>query len=232
MPQFRLFIDSNFREPTSTSANARFNLSRDIINVKTVQVVKCQLANQIYNIGLNQTIVVQTDGVLTTVQLTPGFYTPITFVEHLNTVLQSTGITVQLLDGGLLSWTVPVGVSIQASNASSCGFTRVYTAGTFTTRYWLGSPSSVAFEIPELNHVYSVFVGTSSHIKCNPTVVMPLINGYGFMEQFEPQTPYHIQCDKTNLHCLSVRVCDPSTGLTVDSVYQWSMELLIITDYK
>jgi hypothetical protein len=232
MPQFRLFIDSNLREPNSTAANARFNLSRDIIGVKTVQVVKCQLANHIHNIGLDQTISVQTDGVMTNVQLIPGFYTPITFVEHLNVQLLSTGITVELLEGGMLNWTVPVGASIEASTSSSCGFTRVYTTGTFITRYWLGNPSCVAFEIPELNHVYSVFAGTSTGITCNPTVIMPLTNGYGFMEQYQPSTPYHIQCDKTNLHCLSVRVCDPSTGLTLDSVYQWSMELLFVTDYK
>ena len=231
MTQFRLFLDSNLREPNSTAANARFTLSRSIIGVKSVQVVKCQLANQIYNIGSTQTIVVLKDFVWTTVKITPGFYTPITFVEHLNVILQSPGITVQLLENGMLNWTVPVGVSIDglASTASSCGFNRVYTTGTFTTRYWLGNPSCVAFEIAELNNVYNVFAGTTSGITCNPTVVMPLTNGYGFMEQFEPQTPYHIQCDKTNLHCLSVRVCDPSTGLTLDSVFNWSMELFIVT---
>ena len=141
MPQFRLFLDSNFREPNSTAANARFTLSRSIIGVKSVQVVKCQLANRIHNIGLDETIVVQKDFVWTTVTITPGFYTPITFVEHLNVVLQSTGITVQLLENGMLNWTVPVGVSIEASTASSCGFNRVYTTGNFTTRYWLGNPS-------------------------------------------------------------------------------------------
>jgi len=229
MPQFRLFLDSNFREPNSTAANARFTLSRSIIGVKSVQVVKCQLANRIHNIGLDETIVVQKDFVWTTVTITPGFYTPITFVEHLNVVLQSTGITVQLLENGMLNWTVPVGVSIEASTASSCGFNRVYTTGNFTTRYWLGNPSCIAFEIPELNHVYSVFAGTSSDISCNPTVIMPLTNGFGFMEQFEPKTPYNIQCDMTNLHCLSVRVCDPSTGLTLESVFNWHIELLFVT---
>jgi hypothetical protein len=231
MPQFRLFLDSNFREPNSTAANARFNLSKSVIGVKSVQVVKCHLANQIYNIGSNQTIVVQKDDIWTTVQLTPAFYTPNTLVVHLNTVLEAWDTTVQLLENGMLNWIVPVGVSIDglASTASSCGFTMVYTTGTFSTRYWLGNPSSVAFEIPELNHVYSVFAGTSSGISCNPTVIMPLENGYGFMEQFEPQTPYNIHCDMTNLHCLSVRVCDPSTGLTLDSVFQWSIELLIVT---
>jgi hypothetical protein len=231
MPQFRVFLDSNLREQNSTAANARFNLSRDIIGVNSVRVVKCQLANQIYNIGSDQTIVVSKDGVITIVALTPGFYTPVTFVEHLNVLLET---TVELLEGGMLSWTVPLGVSIDglASSASSCGFTRVYTTGTFTTRYWLGNPSSVAFEIAELNNVYSVFAGTSSGITCNPTVIMPLLNGYGFMEQYQPSTPYNIHFDKTNLHCLSVRTCDPSTGSTVDSVYNWSMELLIVTDYK
>ena len=229
MPQFRLFLDSNFREPNSTAANARFNLSRDIIGVKSVQVVKCQLANQIYNIGSDQTIVVSKDDVITIVALTPGFYTPITFVEHLNVILQSTGITVELSENGMLNWTVPIDTSIEASTASACGFTRVYTTGTFSTRYWLGDPSCVAFEIAELNNVYNVFAGTASDVQCNPTVVMPLTNGFGFMEQFEPKTPYNILCDKTNLHCLSVRVCDPSTGLTINSVYNWNMELNIFT---
>jgi len=231
MPQFRLFLDSNFREPNSTAANARFNLSRDIIGVKSVQVVKCQLANRIHNIGLDQTIVVPKDDIWTTVQLTPGFYTPITFVEHLNVILGTWDITVQLLENGVLNWIIPVGVSIDglASTASSCGFNRVYTTGTSTTRYWLGNPSCIAFEIPELNHVYSVFAGTSSDISCNPTVIIPLTNGYGFMEQFEPQTPHNIQCDKTNLHGLSVRVCDPSTGLTLESVFNWHIELLFVT---
>ena len=230
MPPFRLFLDSNFREPNSTVAMARFNLSRDIIGVRSVQVVKCQLANRIHNIGSDQTIVVQKDDVMTTVTITPGFYTPITFVEHLNVILQSTGITVELSENGMLNWTVPIDTSIEASTASACGFTRVYTTGTFTTRYWLGDPSCVAFEIAELNNVYNVFAGTTSGITCNPTVIMPLTNGYGFMEQYQPSTPYNIQCDKTNLYSLSVRVCDPSTGLTLASVYQWNMELLLVTD--
>jgi hypothetical protein len=231
MPQFRLFLDIGSREPNSTAANARFNLSRDIIGVKSVQVVKCQLANQIYNIGSDQTIVVQKDDIWTIVPITPGFYTPNTLVAHLNVLLGTWDITVQLLEGGMLSWIVPLGVSIDglASTASSCGFTRVYTTGNFTTRYWLGNPSCVAFEIPELNHVYSVFAGTTSGISCNPTVIMPLTNGFGFMEQYQPSTPYNIICDKTNLHCLSVRICDPSTGLTLDSVFNWTMELLIVT---
>ena len=231
MPQFRLFLDSYCREPNSSAANARFNLSRDIIGVKSVQVVKCQLANQIFNIGSDQTIVLSKDDVMTTIRLTAGFYTPNSFVAHLNVLLEAWDITVQLLEGGMLNWTLPVGVSIDgvASTASSCGFTRVYTTGNFTTRYWLGNPSCVAFEIPELNHVYSVFAGTSSGISCNPTVIMPLTNGYGFMEQYQPSTPYTIFCDKTNLHCLSVRVCDPSAGLTLDSVFNWNMELNIFT---
>jgi hypothetical protein len=229
MPQFRLFLDSNFREPNSTAANARFNLSRDIIGVKSVQIIKCQLANQIFNIGSDQTIVISKDDVMTIVQLTPGFYTPNTFVEHLNVILQSTGITVELLENGMLNWTVPIDTSIEASTASACGFVRVYTTGNFTTRYWLGDPSSVAFEIREINNVYSVFAGTASDVQCNPSIIMQLTQGHGFMEQYQPSTPYNIYCDNTNIHCLSVRVCDPSTGLTLDSVFNWSIELLVIT---
>lgn len=233
MPVYRLHIDSRFRDIHTTSSQSSFLLSQTMSGVKSVRVKHVQVANNIFNIrqGFNDQLVVSLDGGVsyaTYTFLTSGFYTAVQMVVKLNAFWQGlVGADCVTLDGFSLTWTLAPNVTINELESSARHVLGLN--GTAHTTVFLASPMSISFICPQLQSTFNVY--TSDHLlaRLQPFVVVPLTNGHGTMEYWEPQTQLTLDCGNAVLSTLDVRVVDSASGQVLVELAEWSMELEVYT---
>jgi hypothetical protein len=202
--------------------------------VREIAVVRVQLLNVFDNVR-NASISVSATGIDSIeISIPDGFYTVQTLsstLDGLISVWQNQGLSNYVTaDGGTLRWTLSssgVNVNGQASSLVLGLPKKLDMRGEFVSVPLLGNPQSVAFCIPQLDFVKTVFSGKNSE-KCRPTIIVPLSQGYGMAEVYEPANPFRIRCSLSELHNLTVEVRDTFDG-SVLNCNGWSMELLVTT---
>lgn len=225
--QTRLFIDSSHCEPGSINGIYKFKLST-VVTAREIQIVRVQLANTIHNVFEQNSIRFFGPGSgFKDVKIPAGFYTP---QDLADTVNKDAGTTpyVTFSDKQRLQWDLTASgarIDVLSSFAPCCGFPAVAILdGKFETTPALGLPCNVAFCIPQIDYVNSVSSGPST---CRPTVIVPLVNGYGLYETYEPSNPYRIKCSANSLSHLVIEIRDPTSGLIINSASHWSMEIIL-----
>jgi len=237
MPQFRLFLDSDHLLTGSSPSEAKFDLSRDICNVRKVHVKSCTFANTFSNVTSPANIIRVSDGPNSYYVIIPeGRYKAETFAPAVNTAMQAiiNGYSFVALNTtkNALDWTLPAGMSISGLETTACGvlgLAKINYSGTFSTDYFLGHPMSIAFECNGLSdHTYTV-TGTSSNLTSKPFLHVPIRSGFGTIETYIPPTPHVINCSKTNLSHLFFRIVDPNNGELIHSMRNWQLQIEIET---
>ena len=245
MKTLTLHLDSTQREPGGSPAEATFNLSRDLCNVRNIAVKHVAFANTIHNVrlGSNDTLQLTTDGATfnSLTYITPGFYSTTQFVEQLNAVLgvffTTTDVMVTLKNttSNTLLWTLPAGGGIEnsSSNASTTlGLAKSGTStGNFTSQLFLASPFVVGYQCMHFNQSDSdVFGGGERKSDC--FFLQPMTSGYGNIETYSPNPPSPVRCGGVTLSSLSFRVVDPITGLLLDEIQNWFMSIeVVVSNY-
>jgi hypothetical protein len=184
-------------------------------------VLYASLANSIFNIPRAIDVPVYTaSGQADTMRIPPGFYTPsdIAAVVRLNL-----GDVVSAAEGKLVWNLGSIQINGGATGIPALGISSAVVTGSFETTPVLSAPSCVGICIRELDAIFCVTTGS---VPCRPTVVLPLVNGHGMFETYEPKQPQTYQCNVQALSTLTVEIRDMASGQILDSVDSFAMEIL------
>jgi hypothetical protein len=232
---FNLTLESGARIPGTTAADATFNLSRDLLNVKSIAVVHACAGNNLHNVTEdNYDMRLSSDDgqTYTVIQILPsGSYTPAEYIDAIALRLTPYGSSVVLVGDNTIQWSFGTGVFLDGtykSSAATLGIakqTRV--TGTFRTSLFLGAPYGIAFECQSFNQSDKNVFGDGRRTN-DAFFRLPLQNGLGTIENYSP--PYLTWLDVGGgcLGNLSVRLVDPSTGRILSEINNWYLNLLVV----
>lgn len=239
MTSYRIHVDSRMRDPFTLVSAPTFTLNKSIAQVRGIRVKWCSFSNTVYNIrmGQNDRISISNNyGVNYAEQtyISPGHYTNVQYIAAVNTYLMSVSggssdIVTLNEANNKLTWSLPSGMYISGLNSTArniLGFSDNNLAGTFETQLFLAAPMSLSFVCPQLQSTYNVFPSDSLMSRIEPFITVPIINGFGQMNYFEPTNQYFIQLGGgVTLSTLDVMVVDSSNGKQVNELSHWAMEL-------
>jgi hypothetical protein len=217
----RLHIDSQHTRPgNNTKGSYTFDLSEGF-TVRSVQVLHVVVANTFYNIpGQIAVPVSNGSGQTDTMEIKAGFYQPPDLADIIRLGL---GNVVQAVNEKLV-WTLGI-IEIDGGDLGipALGLPPGVSTGSFESTPIFTPVSCVGICIRELDAVFCVTTGT---VPCRPTVIVPLTNGHGMFEVYEPKQPQTYKCNVQQLSSLTVEIRDMATGLILDSAGSFSIEIL------
>ena len=228
MPVYRLHVDSTYRDPYSTSSDARFTLSKTICDVKSVRVRFVMMCNSLFNISSNNAqLYVSKDGGQTYNMMTipHGFYTPDQVVDALHILLEPTAVT---RNDNILSWHLPPNIKIDISRSNARDMLGLGSIIDSKTYLCLVAPMSVAFTSPQLQDTSNVLctaIGGASTPQS--FLIVPLKTTETVY--YEPSTVYSIDMGGRSLSSLDIRVVYPMSGIEIREMTNWILELEIYT---
>ena len=158
--------------------------------------------------------------------ITPGFYTPQTFVAKLNNLM---GPRVSLVNDKLVWSLVGVQYTLTGGSISDVIGLRKPMGGTFETQLTLSSPAAVALRCKQIQSYVEPVNCHKNPIGAAPLLVFNLVRGYGNLEVYEPQTPYQETFSMHATDTLSFELIDPRTGRILDEVAAWSMVIRTVS---
>ena len=224
-----VLLDSRSRQPGTTISNPTFQLTHPLGNVSSCRVRCVQFANVLHNIDSTHNVVGlvgKNKGVVP-----PGFYTPNTLVDSINSFGIGIGISVTYTPASnALHWDVGDGV-IDTQNSSmretlGLNVGQVYT-GSFTTTLFMASPMNIDFVSPQLQTSNYSYSGRDTRRDTNrqPLVSVPVLNGHGQMSVYMPTTLHDVHIGGGQFGQLEFTVVDSLTGRELNEMSHWSMQL-------
>ena len=228
MPVYRLHVDSTYRDPYSTSSDARFTLSKTICDVKSVRVRFVMMCNSLFNISSNNAqLYVSKDGGQTYNMMTipHGFYTPDQVVDALHILLEPTAVT---RNDNILSWHLPPNIKIDISRSNARDMLGLGNIIDSKTYLCLVSPMSIAFTSPQLQSTSNVLcTAIGGAATPQPFIIVPLKTTETVY--YEPSTIYSIEMGDRTISSLDIRVVYPMSGVEISETTNWIMELEFYT---
>ena len=215
---------------SGTPSNGYYRLQHPICDATKVCVRSAVLNNNLHNIrdDGNWLVVSNDNGVTYTKQYVcpAGYYTATEFIVFFNLFVKtymSVATDTVTLSGSTLTWNMPTGMRIQSGPlVDILGIVSEIPSG--TSSLFLALPASVA--------LVSSMVSSNRHYSCSqlthqlPILCnIPLRNGYGAVEVFEPTTEYMHELGGNIFDLVHIIVCDPFSNTEITEVRHFSLEL-------
>ena len=226
--EYSLYLDSRDRIK-GTPANAFFQLSQPLINVKSVIVETVCFSNTLINIDENNNSLAYNNGDVETIigRIPIGYYTPQKMVDELNTLgMHRESFQVGLGDGDTLQWALLPGTIVYPLTLGQVlGFHEPMSSDR-TTQLVLAAPMSISFSSPSLQPgVTSVFGSKAQLGSLSSIIDVPVIVGHHTMQTFQPQTMVLHRLNTRCIDTLQIIVSDSRSRRVCEEMNIWSMVL-------
>ena len=228
--EYSLYLDSRDRVK-GTAANAVFQLSQPLINVKSVIVETVCFSNTLINIDeFNNALGYSNGGGEMVVGTIPiGYYTPEKMILAINTLgLYREWFQVGPGDGDTLEWLLLPGTTMYPVTLGQVlGFHEAMN-GNATTQMVLAAPMSISFSSPSMQPGVTNVFGNKAQIGSLSSIIdVPIVAGHHMMQTFQPQTAVVHRLNNRCIDSLQIIVTDSRSRRVCDELNIWSMVLKV-----
>ena len=226
--EYSLYLDSRDRIK-GTPANAFFQLSQPLINVKSIVVETVCFSNTLINIDENNNSLAYNNGDVETIigRIPIGYYTPQKMVDAINTLgMHRESFQVGLGEGDVIQWSLLPGTIIYpASLGQVLGFHEPMNANT-TTQLVLAAPMGISFSSPSLQPGFTNVFGNKAQLGSLSSIIdVPIIAGHHMMQTFQPQTTVMHRLNSRCIDTLQIIVSDSRSRRVCEEMNIWGMNL-------
>ena len=229
MPTYDVYFDSRDRI-SGTAADATFQLTHPLSNVRSVYVRSFQFQNTFYNItSTTNQFGIDTGTNIVFCNIPPGMYNSTSIVETLNRLIAAHG-TVSL-SGNILSWyTGTKGIKkISTTTLGLNGYLAPNIHGTIETVLSLASLSYVSLSSASIQPAQRA-ISCSPQSMIAPLITCPLSTEIGFIQSNVEFFPAPIMCNNHALQTISFQVNDPYSKRLLTDLQSWAAQICFQAD--